>query len=121
MVQSAAANVDAYLEEVPEARREALTRLRDLCRAELAGFTEVMAHGMPGYRREEGIEVAFASQRNHISIYITRTDVRDAHAAELAGHDMGKGCLRFRKPEQVDFELVRSLLRTTAAAPGPVC
>lgn len=50
-----------------------------------------------------------------------RTDVRDAFAERLAGHDMGKGCLRFRKPEQIDFDLVRDLLRATAAEPGKIC
>lgn len=50
-----------------------------------------------------------------------RGDVRDAFAERLAGQDMGKGCLRFRKPERVDLELVRDLLRATAAAPGQVC
>ncbi len=47
-----------------------------------------------------------------------RTDVRSAFADRLAGHDMGKGCLRFRTPERVDFELIRDLLRATAAERG---
>lgn len=117
MVRSTAATVDAYLDEVPEERHAALTRLRDLCRAELPGFTEVMAHGMPGYERDGELQFSFASQRQYISLYV-RGDVRDAHAAELAGQDMGMGCLRYRKPERIDFDLVRSLLRATAAAQG---
>ncbi|PRX96155.1 hypothetical protein [Allonocardiopsis opalescens] len=43
MVRSTAADVDGYLAEVPEERRAALSRLRELCRVELPGFTEVMA------------------------------------------------------------------------------
>lgn len=42
MVPSSAQG-DQYLAEAPEARREALTRLRALCREELTGFREVMA------------------------------------------------------------------------------
>lgn len=123
MVQSKAADVDGYLAEVPVERREVLTRLRDLCRAELPGFTEKMAYGMPAYERAPGGEgeIAFASQKQYISFYLLRTDVRQAFAERLADHDMGKGCLRFRKPEQVDFDLVRDLLRATAAGPGTVC
>lgn len=121
MVQSKAEDVDGYLAEVPEERREALTRLRDLCRAELQGFTEEMAYGMPAYDREGFGGVAFASQKQYISFYLLRTDVRDAFADRLAGHDMGKGCLRFRKPEKIDFELIRDLLRATAAKPGKIC
>jgi len=121
MVQSSAEDVDQYLTEVPEGRREALTALRALCLAELTGFREVMAYGMPVYERDGTGEVAFASQKQYISLYLLRTDVRDAFADRLAGHDMGKGCLRFRTPEKIDFTLVRDLLRTTAATPGPAC
>lgn len=76
---------------------------------------------MPVYERDGTGEVAFASQKQHISVYLLRTDVREAFADRLAGHDMGKGCLRFRTPEKIDFTLVRDLLRATAAAPGPAC
>ncbi|MFD7262449.1 iron chaperone [Streptomyces sp. NPDC059874] len=121
-MKSDASDVDGYLAEVPEGRREALTRLRGLCRAELKGFEEVMAYGMPVYERDGVGEIAFASQKQYISFYLLRTEVRDALAEALAGHDMGKGCLRFRKPESIDFDLLRDLLRATAAAkPGPAC
>lgn len=121
MVQSSAADVDAYLAEAPEERKDVLVRLRQLCRAELKGFDEVMAYGMPVYERGGVAEIAFASQKQYISFYLLRGDVRDAFEERLAGQDMGKGCLRFRRPEGVDFELVRDLLRATAAAPGAVC
>ncbi|MEU2383170.1 DUF1801 domain-containing protein [Streptomyces sp. NPDC012461] len=119
MVQSNATDVDSYLAEVPEDRRGVLTRLRELCRAELTGFDEVMAYGMPAYVPGGGAaEIAFASQKQYISFYLMRGDVREAFEERLAGHDMGKGCLRFRKAGDVDLELVRDLLRATAAEPG---
>lgn len=121
MVQSQAEDVDGYLAEVPEERRAALTRLRELCRAELPGFAEVMAYGMPVYERDGVGEIAFASQKQYISFYLLRGDVREAFAEQLVGQDMGKGCLRFRKPEKIDFVLLRDLLRATAAGPGQVC
>lgn len=120
-MRSGASDVDGYLAELPEGRGEALSRLRELCRAELAGFGEVMAYGMPVYERDGVGEVAFASQKQYVSFYLMRTDVREAFAERLAGHDMGKGCLRFRKPESIDFDLLRDLLRATAAKPGPIC
>lgn len=121
MVQSKAEDVDTYLAEVPEERREALGRLRALCRGELTGFSEVMAYGMPAYERDGTAEIAFASQKQYVSFYLMRGDVREAFEERLAGHDMGKGCLRFRKPELIDFDLVRDLLKATAAGPGQVC
>ncbi|MFC9341684.1 iron chaperone [Streptomyces sp. NPDC057020] len=121
MVQSNAEDVDGYLAEMPAPRQEALRRLRELCREELAGFTESMAYGMPVYERDGSAEIAFAGQKQYISFYLMRGDVREAFAERLAGEDMGKGCLRFRKPERIDFALVRDLLRATAVRPGTVC
>ncbi|WP_431873190.1 iron chaperone [Nocardiopsis eucommiae] len=119
MVSSNAVDVDAYLAELPEPDRAVLSRLRDLCRDELAGFEEVMAYGMPGYRRDGVLEVAFARQKRHVSVYLMREDVTAALADRLADQDMGRGCLRFRSPGAVDLDLVRDLLRATAATRGP--
>ncbi|MBL1078392.1 DUF1801 domain-containing protein [Nocardia sp. 2] len=120
MVSSAAATVDDYLAELPDARRAALSRLRDLCRTELPGFTEFMSYGMPTYERD-GAGVAIASQKQYISVYVLRDDLRAAFADRLAGHDMGKSCLRFRNPDTIDYDLIRDLLAATAATPGSIC
>ncbi|MCD0449486.1 DUF1801 domain-containing protein [Actinocorallia sp. API 0066] len=121
MVQSNAPDVDGYLAELPEARRAAVTRIRELCLAELPGFREEMSYGMPAYAREEGAEIAFASQKQYISFYLLRTDVRDAFTDRLAAHDMGKACLRFRNPHKIDYDLLRDLLAATAATRGTPC
>ncbi|MFD9412840.1 DUF1801 domain-containing protein [Streptomyces sp. NPDC059989] len=117
-------DVDTYLAETPDARRPALTLLRELFVAELKGFEEVIAYGMPAYVRpgETAAEIAWANQKQYISVYLLRTDVRDAFADRLAAHDMGKACLRFRHPDKVDFPLLHDLLRATAKAPrGRIC
>ncbi|MEV0778252.1 DUF1801 domain-containing protein [Streptomyces sp. NPDC050428] len=121
MVRSSAEDVDGYLAEVPEDRRDVLVRLRQLCRLELKGFHEAMAYGMPAYERDGAAEIAFASQKQYVSFYLMRSDVREAFEERLAEKDMGKGCLRFREAGSIDFGLVRDLLRATAAAPGRIC
>ena len=78
-MQSSARTVPAYLKEVPSGRKEALLKLRELCRATLTGYKESMAYGMPGYSRDGEVEVGFASQKNFIALYILRTDVMNAH------------------------------------------
>ncbi|MFG2334153.1 iron chaperone [Streptomyces sp. NPDC048604] len=121
MVRSKASDVDGYLTEVPEERRVMLTKMRELCREELVGFDEVMAYGMPAYERDGACEIAFASQKQYISFYLMRSDVREAFEERLAVQDMGKGCLRFRRPENIDFGLLRDLLKATAVRPGKIC
>ncbi len=101
-------DVCAYLAAAPEARRPTLVRLRELCLEELPGFEEGIAYGMPVYVRAGGTagEIAWANQKQYISFYLMRTDIRDAFAARLAPHDMGKACLRFRNPDRVSRALV---------------
>lgn len=118
MVRTPAQDVDGYLAGITGDRAAALGRLRELCRGELGGFVETIAYGMPAYTRDGAAEIAFASQKQYISFYLMRGDVRDAFADRLADQDMGKGCLRFRNPEAVDETLLRDLLRATAKGPG---
>lgn len=119
-MRSDAVDVAAYLEDAPEERRPVLAAIRQACRSELAGFTEAMAHGMPSYSRDGVLEVAFASQRNHIALYVLRTDVLERARGRLAGASCGKGCVRYPGPERVDLDVVRVMLRDTAASSGPV-
>ena len=113
----------AYLKEVPAERRDALKKLRDLCRATLTGFEESMVYGGPGYSRNGEVEVGFASQKNFIGLYILRTDVMKTHRDQLKGKgvSIGKGAIRYSKPERIDFAVVESMLRATQASMGPVC
>ena len=120
-MHSLAQTVSEYLDEPHDKWGETLRRVRDLCRDNLPGFEETMAYRMPSYKRNGEVEVAFARQRQYLAIYILRTAVMDAHETDLAACDTGKGCVRFAKPEKVDFELVKRLLRETAASTGPVC
>ena len=122
-MQSQARDVTTYIKEAPAERQEALTRLRDMCRAELTGFKEAMAYGGPSYSRDGEVEVGFASQKNFIGLYILRTDVMNTHKDLLTrkGVSVGKGAIRYSKPEHIDFDIVQSMLRGTLASTGPVC
>lgn len=122
-MQSKAPTVDEYLLEVPEERKAVLTKLRDLCRKYLEGFEESMEYGMPNYKRNGMAEVGFASQKHFIALYILRTDVMKSHADQLKGTGIshGKGCIRYSKPERVDFKVVESLLKATTKSKGQVC
>jgi uncharacterized protein YdhG (YjbR/CyaY superfamily) len=120
-MQSTATNVAAYLDEVPDSRREALTALRDLCVKCLVGYQESMDYGMPSYKKNGTVEVGFASQKNYISLYVLKKNVVDAHRAALAGASVGKGCIRYSSPEKLDFKVIEKLLRATCRSNEAVC
>ena len=113
--------IDEYIGEASPERRESLVLLQRLCREGLPGFQETMRHGMPSYIRNDVVEVAFASQKSYISLYICRPGALDANARRLGGLSVGNSCVRFRRPEQIDATTVRALLRGTASDSGPVC
>lgn len=63
---SDAKTVEEYLTQVPKHRLEALTEIRNLCKEILKGYEESMTYKMPSYKKHNVVEVAFASQKQHI-------------------------------------------------------
>jgi uncharacterized protein DUF1801 len=94
----------------------ALRKIRTACRKHLVGFTESMSEGMPSYRRGDDVEVSFALQTHFLAFYVLNTTVFDSHRPDLHGLSLGKGCIRYRTPGQIDWEVVASLLEATAAS-----
>jgi uncharacterized protein YdhG (YjbR/CyaY superfamily) len=101
------------------ARSLAFQQLRRLCRERLTGWTEGMRWGMPGCPEGADPVVAFNSQKQHIAFYAGPTAVA-RFADRLAGLDCGKGCIRYRRPEQMDFALIGDMLDDIRARGGPM-
>ncbi len=121
-MKSKAKNVEEYLKEVPEIRRDSLEQMRKLCLEILDGYEESMEYGMPSYKKSGGdVEVAFASQKNYISFYVLKEDVLNKHRADLKGLNVGKGCIRYSKPEKINFEIVRKLLSESHQSKSEIC
>ena len=122
-MQSQARDVTTYLEEAPAERKAALVQLRKLCLASLKGFKESMRYGAPCYSRNGEVEIGFASQKHFIGLYILRTDVMNTYKdlLKIKGVSLGKGCIRYSKPEKIDFNVVEKLLKATVESTGVVC
>jgi len=120
-VQSDAPDVDRYLEGFTGEWRTVLDRLRGRCTELLTGYEEHMAYGMPAYRRSGKVEISFAKQANYLSLYVLKSDVLDAAREDLAGADVGKGCVRYRRAALIDWAVVDRLLEATAASYDPPC
>lgn len=118
-MQSKARSVDEYLKEVPSERLEAMKKLRELCVKYLANHLEGMTYGMPSYSKDGSVSVAFNSQKNYIALYILKKEVLDVYRDQLK--DIGKGCIRFKKPSDIDFTIVGKVLRDTARSKAQNC
>ena len=120
-MQSNASSVSDYLNEVPDERLKAIIHIRELCQQHLPDFDESMQYGMPSYSRDGTVEIAFANQKNNISLYILRTDVLNPYRDRFPASAIGKGCIRYRNPDKIDFGLVEEMLVKTNASTGEVC
>lgn len=113
MVKSNAATVPAFLKEVDAARRPVLTKFRKLVREMLPSSEESMVYGLPTYWKNGKMVTGFSAQKNYIAFYAGQTAIQ-AHKKQLAGISCGMGCIRYTKPEKIDFDVVRSLLANIA-------
>lgn len=125
-MKSSATTPDDYIAELPEDRLDAITELRQIILENLpAGYEEGMNFGMITY--EVPLEVypdtyngkplmyaALANQKRHFAVYLSgiyqddgrRDDFLDAYRATGKRLDVGQSCVRFRKAEDVPFEVI---------------
>lgn len=124
---------EEYIASLPIDRRECVAKLRDTIRENLPdGFVETMGYGMltyavplstypAGYHVGKDVPlglISVASQKNFIAVYHMGVACdpkldewfRTEYAKRVAGKlDMGKSCIRFKKPESIPFDLIGEL------------
>lgn len=120
-MKSEAKNVSEYLKEVPKVRTDALNKIRELCLIYLPNHEESMSYKMPSYRRGNQVEVAFASQKQHICVYFLIHDVMLKNQDLLKGLNHGKGCIRYANPKKIDFNIIKKLLEETEKSENTIC
>lgn len=134
-MQSKAATIDQYLSELPDDRQEPMKKLRQTILDNLPeGFSEGMGYGMigyavpkdkypAGYHCDPKLPLPFASiasQKNNIALYhmgiYASPEILEWFQQEYPKHsktklDMGKGCVRFKKVDQIPYELIGELMQ----------
>ncbi|MCB9223314.1 MAG: DUF1801 domain-containing protein [Crocinitomicaceae bacterium] len=128
-----ASNMDNYISKLPEDRQEAMNKLRSAIGSKIPkGFEEGMSYGMPGWviphslypsgyhcKPEEPLPfLSIASQKNFIAVYhmgiYAEPKLLKWFTEEFPKHsnkklDMGKSCMRFKKMEDIPFDLMGEL------------
>jgi uncharacterized protein YdhG (YjbR/CyaY superfamily) len=104
---SKATTINEYLEELPPDRRSALGELRSLIHQVAPKTVEAMKYGLPSF----GELCALASQKNYMALYVCESDIVKTHLAELGKVSCGKGCIRFKRIEDLNLRAVEGILR----------
>ena len=102
--------VEEYLDKVPSDHREALETFRAVVFEDIPEVLESMDYGMPTYA-SGGKICAFASQKNHMSLYIFKTGVLDRHKGSFSHLSVGKSCIRFKRLDEMPLETFRTILK----------
>ncbi|HEY5801515.1 MAG TPA: DUF1801 domain-containing protein [Burkholderiaceae bacterium] len=125
--------VEEYLANLPDDRRDAVSALRATLRTHLPkGYEETLGYGMlayvvphktypAGYHCDPKLPLPFlnvASQKNFIALYhmglYADAGLLAWFQTEYPKHsktklDMGKSCIRFKKPDQIPLALIGEL------------
>ena len=125
-MRSEASTVDQYLAELPDDRRQAIERVREVVSENLPdGYEEAMNWGMityqvpletypDTYNKQPLMYAALASQKNHMAVYLSgiytsdvaRKRFESAYKATGKRFDVGKSCVRFKKLEDLPLDLI---------------
>lgn len=132
-MQITANTPDEYIAQLPDDRKVVMEKLRDTLIKNLPeGFAETTDYGMISYVVPHTIYpngyhcnpkqalpfISIASQKNFVAIYhmgiYANTQLLDWFVAEYPNHskaklDMGKSCIRFKKPDQIPYDLIAQL------------
>lgn len=68
---------------------------------------------MPAYKRNNTVEIGFASQKNFIAFYVAIHEVMLSNKDLLKALNHGKGCIRYANPDKIDFKIIKKLLTDT--------
>jgi hypothetical protein len=133
-------SVEEYIVNVPDNYREAVIKLREIVLANLpSGFVEMINYGMigyvvphdiypDGYHCDPKLPLPFmniASQKNFISFYHMGLYASKEHynwfleeysKVSAKKIDMGKSCIRFKRTEDIPFELLGRLIKKMTVA-----
>ena len=133
-MQSKASTPEEYIDSLPADRKQTMSELRKVILKNLPkGFSEVMSYGMLGYVVPHSLFpdgyhcdpkqplpfICIASQKNFVALYhmglYGSEKLLDWFTKEYPKHsssklDMGKSCVRFKKLDQIPFQLIGELV-----------
>lgn len=132
-MQYQATSPQDYINQLPEDRKEAVSKIRHKLKENLPeGFEEGMLYKMPafyvphavypdGYHCKPSDPLPFinvASQKNFVALYhmglYAKKELYDWFVVEYPKHckyklDMGKSCIRFKKVADIPYDLIAEL------------
>ncbi len=116
-----------YINSLKEPRKKEIKKLHSFIRKIVPNLKPHMKYGMLGYgtyhykyasgREGDWMVIGLSSQKNYISLYTCLSDgkkyIAEKHKKDLPKSNVGKSCIRFRKLEDVDLNVIKQVLQET--------
>ena len=128
--QTDATTSDQYIDMLEEPRRSDIRKLHELIRKTAPALephiaSGMLAYGRYHYRSKSGSEgdwfhIGLASNKRYISLYVMAVDPKgegylaESYKDRLPKADIGRSCVRFKRPDDVDQEVLTQLIREGA-------
>lgn len=123
---------DEYIDRLEEPRRSEIRELHELIRKNAPNLLPHLASGMLAYgpyqyrgKSSSGtwFRIGLASHKRYISLYVMAQDLvtggylADSYRQRLPKADIGKSCVRFKRPADLDQTTLTQLIREAATLP----
>jgi uncharacterized protein YdhG (YjbR/CyaY superfamily) len=110
--------IDEYLLPLPDDKRAALQRLREIIRDAAPDAVECFSYGLPAFCLYGKALVSFGAAAGHCALYPLDPALIVAFADELADYGTSKGAIRFQPAHPLPAGLVRKLVAARVAQVG---
>src|SRR6185503_9812156 len=121
---TAAKTPEEYVDLITEPRKSEIKKLDAFIRKTVPKLKPFIINGMIGYgsfhyKSKSGIEgdwakILLAAQKNYISVYVCAIDagqyVAEKYKKDFPKANIGKSCIRFKKTEDIDLEMLKKVL-----------
>lgn len=104
------ADIDAYIDALPDPKRSTLTEMRHRIMAILPGAEQKISYGMPAFAVNGKVLAGFAAFKNHLAYLPHSGRVFGGMERDLAGYVRTAGSLHFEIDEPLPLELIAKLI-----------
>lgn len=128
---------DEYIALLNDERREIIETLDKLIKDTVPEQKRWFAYNMLGYGKFDYLDykkqkgqwpvIALASQKNYVSLYVCAIDsendrqyIAEKYEKDLGKVSVGKSCIRFKKLDDLNLEVVKKALEEAEQTPGLV-
>lgn len=102
--------IDAYIGKQKPLQKEVLEKVRQRIQRVAPLAEEAMSYGVPAFRLNGRLLVAYATFTRHLGIY-PDPEIIDRYAKELTGYTTSKGAIQLPLDQAIPYDLIEKIVK----------